>query len=201
MNVETQQHLEASVRSLVAAGRTSWSDLLIEIDDLLEGEGLDDAESTTWCKGFAQDEWRSRVEASAGWSRPTDVERLRQAFDRLVASSFVCGGVDGSAYTQNDLFDDLTERFMDGGSAAGVVHYLGCHGQDIERCLFGPGTLHLMHGSFTTEGGEPGASAAKAAVRVLQDVGLTANWTGDPSKRIELLNFTWNKEMPADGPS
>jgi len=60
MDSATRDHIETTIRSLVAAGRTTWSDLTdTAIPDICEGEGLTDVEQE-WAVDFASQAWQHR---------------------------------------------------------------------------------------------------------------------------------------------
>lgn len=199
MDEASKTHIEFTIRSLVRAGRTEWVDLVDEvIPELLEGEGFDDDETLAWALSLADATWTGRVAEAATWQRPTGVDRLASTFAALNEKGFVCGGVEGSAYTQSDLLDDLVEKYhVAGGPASPVTGYLGCHMQDIERVIDEPGSLFLTHGRFERAAGNPAVETAEAAVIALRSAGFNIGWDGDPARRIEIREFVWRKDLPA----
>jgi len=196
-----RKYLTALIRSRIAAGRTPWGHLVGRwLVEVVEAEGLDQA-AFTELRNVAEVEWIARVSEAQQWRNETDVDRLAQVFKELRTRGFVCSGIEGNAWTQSDLYDDLRAQFDErGGGGKGTAYYLGCHEQDIESCLFQKGALNLMHGKFTDSGGEPHPPAAEAAAARLRSAGFTVNWDGTAETRLQVADFSWHKRLPAKGP-
>lgn len=205
MDDRVKQHVEASIRSLVAGGRTQWSYLENErVPEIIDGEQIDDPDDQAWLMDFARQTWRERLDESKHWARPTDVYKLAVAYDDLRSKGFACGGITGSAFTQSDVVDDLVQEYEHPEDYEllcddGPMSYLGCHSQDIDRCLFGRGDLLLTHGIFGDADPESVARSAQTAVDALTEAGLSVDWNGDTNRRIALANFAWHKDL-ARGP-
>ena len=201
MDEASRTYLSAELQSLVGAARTSWSQLTTEIiPEMLEGEGLSDDASLRWAYDLLGEIWSARLAESQSWERPTDVERLRAAFSALEAADFVCTGIEGSAYTQSDLLQDLYELWAAFGPARERrPRFLGCHAQDIGRAVAGQG-LWLAFGRFvSTDKGvtsDADAETASLAVAALRSEGLDVAWDGDPGQRLLLPTFVWRADLP-----
>jgi hypothetical protein len=128
-----------------------------------------------------QEEWKT-------WPRPTDNDRLDEAFEALEAAGIVA--------RQHWTCCQSCGHYEIGGEIAAVqdqgkpVHgYTFYHHQDTESAVEGRG-LYLAYGSTEDTPAEVGEQIR----RVLQEKGLQVTWDGSPKTRI-WVKMEWHRAL------
>jgi predicted MPP superfamily phosphohydrolase len=130
---------------------------------------------------------------SKNWQKPTDTDRLFQAFDQLCQMNIIA--LHYAGYTSSDgeyevveVEEKLNEK---GVSSLGYCFY---HEQDLERAieLENP-SLSIAFQKIDNEDDKVTIEVGKKIVSVLERNGFTVLWNESPTRKIEIPNFKWQK--------
>ncbi len=125
----------------------------------------------------------------ANWPAVTDCDRLDAAFEELGRDGIVCRpdfsccGTCGAI----EILDEMEAAERQGLPVRGYTFY---HQQDTEHAVEGDG-ICLNYGS-TDEGDAAAVAIGHEVVHALRRHGLTVEWNGDISKRIE-VGMDWKR--------
>ncbi|WP_111683819.1 DUF6891 domain-containing protein [Winogradskyella tangerina] len=157
------------------------------IDMFYDVEDFDE----TWLKDEIESKIAEHINQSRNWERPTDFEKLRDAFDELNANGIV--GLHKAGYTRQDGEDDCMEIIEElsslGINAKGYCYY---HTQDLERLIEGDNLLYLGFDSHNGED-ESAVHVAEEIVEVLRQSEFNVKWNGSLNNRIEVSGIEWKK--------
>lgn len=109
--------------------------------------------------------------------------------------------IENAGYTSQDGMAAIDEVIA--GIPYKLVGYVYYHEQDVGRCL-AAGTLTLAFGAFrdtdvTASSGRNKAAMGAHVAELLRGAGLTVEWNGDPTKKLALTGFLWDR-LPGDPP-
>lgn len=130
---------------------------------------------------------------SLAWQKPTDFEKLVNAFDELNKERIV--SLHKAGYTRQDGQDDCKEIIEEldkiGISAKGYCFY---HTQDLERAIGEERMLFIGFDSFNGED-ELAKEVAEQIIEVLKKHKFNVKWNGSLQTRIEILDLNWQKTV------
>jgi hypothetical protein len=124
-----------------------------------------------------------------GWPRPTDNDRLDEAFEALAAAGIVarqdwtCCQTCGHA----EIWGEIEAEQERGAPVRGYTFY---HQQDTESAVGGSG-LYLAYGAMEEEGL---VEVGEEIRRVLEGKGLRVRWNGSANARI-WVEMEWHRAM------
>lgn len=183
---DTEQAILDEIRKWVWSGFHTPEEVEEMIDDILE-EGVDEAR----LRAAVPVEFAKKQASEATWPEVTDCDRLDRAFLELEQHGIVA--LQNAGYTMSDGLDDVADARAERGGDR-CSGYCFFHGQDLERALAGDG-LVLAFGTFTTDESHR-SEVARRICSVLQQHGLVAEWSGDPTKRIQVPKIDWQRRQP-----
>ena len=125
----------------------------------------------------------------AALPRPTDVDKLEQAYAALEAGGILCRHTFGA--TGRDAIGRLLHEEVPAARAAGLaVHGVAwCNRQTVEHALE-DGQLALSFGALSGDAAK-GEAVGAVVLTALQDAGLTATWSGRRQDPIVLKGVDW----------
>lgn len=143
--------------------------------------------------------WSARWVEAERWPRPRQVERLAAVFEQLRDERVMT--IDNAGYTSSDGMDAIDQVIEQ--VPYKLVGYVYYHEQDVARCL-ASSTLTLAFGAFrdtavTASSGKTKAEMGAHVAELLRAAGFTVDWNGEPSTKLALTGFTWDR-LPDDPP-
>lgn len=145
-----------------------------------------------WLRKTIDEKYQAHLLESKSWARPTDFDRLANAFDTLIARGIVC--LHKAGYTMQDGIGDCEET-IDKLNQLGIPVKGFCfyHTQDLMRAI-DPETSNLLLG-FDSAGkdDESVAVVGNTIVQILLENNLKATWSGNLDQRIEIKPICWQK--------
>lgn len=180
---EVAARAEAHVREMLADGYLGIRRLVEETVYLME-----DSVSSAQAGEIVERLWLERVTEQEGWARPTDCDRLEEAFAALertgiaARENFTCCPSCGMAEIGGEVTDPDRTR--------GFVFF---HHQSTRAAAEGHG-LTLQYGGFDGSE-ETTAAVGREVVGALQAAGLSTDWDGDPGRAIAVRPLTWRKRL------
>lgn len=180
---ENTDYVFNAIKSWVWSGFYSPDEVDAMIDDILE----DDADEA-FLRAAVAPEFDRKTAAEASWPETTDCDRLDEAFDKLNSRGIVA--LHNAGYTMSDGFTEVAEVLHARGRK-GIQGYCFYHGQDLERAVEGGG-LMLAFGDLDDEKTKK-TEIGRLVKGVLQESGLTVEWSGDPEARLNLPRLDWKR--------
>lgn len=149
--------------------------------------------SEEWINTLVDSEFKKITEESKNWKKPTDTDKLIAAFDELCALKIIA--LHNAGYTTSDGEEEVVEVEMElresGITSEGYCFY---HEQDLQRAIDpDQNKLAIAFQKINNSDKEVTAKVGNIVADVLKKNGLNVSWNGDVNKKIELLNFTWQK--------
>jgi len=190
---ENRRYVYDTIVAKLRMGFISPGNLNEEIQDMVADEDLTADVSHEWIWETIEREAAKLDDEKYAWIRPTDPERLAQAFNELCAEKIIA--LHKAGYTTSDGEEDVVAvewKLRDKGvQSEGYCFY---HEQDLERAI-DPDSKKLLI-AFQKIDNSDEAVTRQIGQRVadkLRAHGFTVNWDGNPSQKIEIENINWNK--------
>lgn len=180
-----REELTEFVRLQVALGIDPYRRIVESTVYYLTGEAEPD-EIVAIAAEVAAIELAAHCAAQETWPEVTDSDRLTAAFRELDESGIVAR--ECFKCCQSCGLRDIGGEVKGSPAARGYVFY---HQQDAEACAGGVGgkDLYLAYGHF---GRPPTAEIGTEVTDVLRRHGLTVQWNGSTSQRIE-VRLEWHR--------
>src|SRR5215469_17653370 len=180
----------------VRGGFDSENEILGSLAELVESElGESDESVISDLESAAQRMWQEQRAREAKWAEPAVNDAIDQTFTELNKRGIVA--LQNAGYTMSDGWSDVNDIASDlPEPPRGGVFY---HGQDLERGVRGEG-LCLAFGAYEDDDGkheQASAAIAREVCDVLAQHGVTAEWDGQVSQRIEIPPFEWRRRYRA----
>lgn len=164
-----------------------------EIVDCIWAAGFEDEEQINdeWLQKITAERYKLYQLQSKYWNKPTDFEKLAHAFDQLNHQHIIA--LHRAGYTKQDGYADVQEvidQLKEPNSIRGYCFY---HTQDLERAI-DPSIKNLyLAFDATTQDDETALAVAHTIIDVLRHHGLSTQWNGSITERIEITNINWQK--------
>lgn len=169
-------------------GFESEEELFESISEMFYNE--DDFDNK-WLKTKISTAFLDHQKESLHWEKPTDFDRIVQAFDQLNKEKIV--SLHKAGYTRQDAESDCNEIIQElsaiGITAKGYCYY---HAQDLEGAIQDNGVLYIGYGSID-QNGKAALLIANQIVAILELHGFQTEWNGSLDKRIEIKSLNWKK--------
>ncbi len=177
--------LREKINIALAVGEDEFDDVVEEGVYHFEDEAdVDTDELTEAAREVAIEAFAAYVAEQATWPAELDADRLFAAFGDLDTAGIVARA--NFACCQGCGLTEIGGEVPDGTTARG---YVFCHEQDVERAVDGGG-LYLSYGAFDDRA--KSAAIGEEIAATLRRHGLTTEWEGDVSKRIQ-VPMTWRR--------
>ena len=118
-----QQEVRFGFDSEVEILQSTW-DYAIEDEDQLDER---------WLRQVIGEYYHRHQEASKGWKRPTDFDRLAKVFDELNSEGIIA--LHKAGYTKQDGYSDVGEVIHMLDRSIKPIGYCFYHTQDLERAV------------------------------------------------------------------
>jgi hypothetical protein len=187
---ENEKYVYDGLMNSIKAGFSSLDDIIDETLEIVEDEGWETEISGDWIREHVTREYNKHEEKSKMWQKPTDPDRLVDAFDKLRRQKIVA--LHNAGYTQEDALYDVKEVWEDLEDIdVHPVGYCYYHGQDIERAIE-DNILCIGFYGKKEKNDKEAIMIGNTIVNVLKESGFEVNWNNTASKRIEIQDFEWH---------
>ena len=188
---ENEEFIYESIFNQVRMGFLSVSEIQENIIEEIEDNGFDDEISEKWAFDTIEKEYRELVFESKNWVKPTDTDKLIEAFDELCKQNIIA--LHNASFTTSDgecevveVETKLREYQIE---SDGYCFY---HEQDLARAVsFENPSLHLAFQKVDNSDNEVTIEVGRKIVKVLSEKGFDVNWNEDVRTKILLPNFKW----------
>ena len=188
IKTEVLEQLELDIKF----GFENEYELFYNLRDMFDDDEDDVDES--WLRNVITEKYKQHQDESFSWIKPTDFDKLANAFDELIEEKIVC--LHNAGCTKQDGESDCMEVINSlnevGVKAIGFCYY---HSQDLVRAV-NPKIKNLCLGfDSPTHNNNEALETANKIVAALKKYNFEVNWAGTVEQRIVINNINWNK-MP-----
>jgi hypothetical protein len=161
---------------------------LEEVDD----NGFANEISEAWVLAVIQQEWQKLKDESQHWVHPTDTEKLMAAFDQLCKDRIIA--LHNAGYEMSDGGVEAVEIEIQlrekGITSEGYCFY---HQQDLDGVLNPAGILNIAFQKIDNSEDTVTIEVGTRVLEALKAHGLSAEWEGTATNRIQIRNCLWRK--------
>jgi hypothetical protein len=188
---EDKEFIHESIISQIRMGFLSIEEIQDNIIEEIEDNGFEYEISEEWAFKQIDKEWKTLITESKQWQRPTDTERLVEAFDTLCKSNIIA--LHNAGYETSDGEYEVVEverelrknNIMSDG-------YCFYHGQDLESALNKENPcLYIAFQKIENNDDNVTINVGKRVVEVLKRHGFEVDWNEKPTRKILIPNFKW----------
>jgi len=185
---ETILKMRDYIRREVAGGFSSTDDIC-RIAVEIYSDKHDPSVLLPHARTLVQEMIDAQLSEQANWEKPTDCDRLDQAFRDLESQGIIsrqnysCCGTCGSG----EIWDEMIALQSEGKNVRGYTFY---HEQDTQHAVDGEG-LYLNYGSIE-ENVPAQIDIGHEIVRILNQHDLATDWNGDLQYRI-FVKLNWQR--------
>ena len=190
MNQEIKDEAIQQLEKDILFGFENAEELVESISEMFYDE--DDFDEK-WLRSEIEIRLQKHKTESLTWQKPTDFEKLVNAFDELNKERIL--SLHKAGYTRQDGQDDCKEIIEEldkiGIPTKGYCFY---HTQDLERAIGEERMLFIGFDSFNGED-ELAKEVAEQIIEVLKKHKFNVKWNGSLQTRIEILDLNWQKTV------
>jgi hypothetical protein len=188
---ENEEYIYESIFNQVRMGFFSISEIKENIIEAIEDNRFDEEISEKWAFENIEQEFERLLEESKNWKRPTDSERLIEAFDELCKQNIIA--IHNAGYTTSDGEYEVVEveRTLRENQVIsdGYCFY---HEQDLSRAItLKDSSLYIAYQKVNNSEDNVTLEVGKKIVKVLIDKGFEIEWNEDINSKILIPNFKW----------
>ncbi len=188
---ENEEFIYESIFNQVRMGFLSITEIKENIIEEIEDNGFEDEISEEWAYEIIEKENNKLISESENWKKPTDTEKLIEAFDELCEKNIIA--LHNAGYTTSDGEYEVVEveRSLRENQLAsdGYCFY---HEQDLSRAisLENP-SLYIAFQKVDNSNDNVTLDVGKKVVKVLKEKGFEVEWNETPTSKILIPNFKW----------
>lgn len=190
---ENEQFIYDSIVSQIRMG--FWPvDIIKEVViEQVEDNEFEDEISEEWVNKLVDVEFEKLTLESKSWDKPTDTDKLINAFDELCSLNIIA--LHNAGYTTSEGEEEVVAVEIE-LRKRGIVSdgYCFYHAQDLERAIDPESkSLLIAFQKIDNSDKEVTLKVGKQVVEILEKNGITVKWNGNVNEKIEIPNFTWRK--------
>ncbi len=190
---ENQEFIYESIFSQVRMGFLSIDEIKENIIEEIEDNGFEEEISEDWAFDLIDKEFKAVTKESKNWKKPTDTERLINAFDELCSMNIIA--LHNAGFTTSDGEYEVVEveRSLRKKkvSSDGYCFY---HSQDLSRAIVKENpSLYIAFQKIDNENDKVTVEVGKKVTEVLKRNGFTIEWNEKPTTKIFIPDFKWQK--------
>jgi len=181
------------VYNQIRIGFLSIEEIKDSIFDEIEDNGFSKLISKAWAIDLIEKENVNLIAESQEWERPTDTERLVEAFKELLQRNIIalhCAGTTTDDGEDQVIYVEENLREM-GQRSDGYCFY---HEQDLARAIPSDNpSLSLAFQKVNNFNDEITIGVGKRVVKALRSNGLETEWDESATSKIQIINLRWTK--------
>lgn len=188
---ENEEFIYESIFNQVRMGFLSILEIKENIIEEIQDNGFEEEISAKWAYETIEEEYNKLKLESESWEKPTDTEKLIEAFDELCKKNIIA--LHNAGYTTSDGEYEVVEverRLRENQVISdGYCFY---HEQDLARAisLENP-SLYIAFQKVNNSDDKVTLRIGQEVVKVLTDTGFEVEWNEDVSSKILIPNFRW----------
>lgn len=188
---ENEEFIYESIFNQVRMGFLSILEIKENIIEEIEDNGFDKEISEKWAFENIEQELERLLEESKNWKKPTDSERLIEAFDELCEQNIIA--LHNAGFTTSDGEYEVVEverKLRENQVISdGYCFY---HEQDLSRAITPKdSSLYIAYQKVNNSDDDVTLEVGKKVVKVLTNNGFKIEWNEDVNSKILIPNFRW----------
>jgi hypothetical protein len=188
---ENEEFIYESIFNQVRMGFLSVSEIKENIIEEIEDNGFDEGISEKWAFENIEKEFKKLLEESKKWIKPTDTDRLIEAFEELCEQNIIA--LHNAGFTTSDGEYEVVEveRKL---SENQVISdgYCFYHEQDLARAVTPESSsLYIAYQKVDNSNDKVTLEVGRKIVKILTKKGLEAEWNEDVNSKILIPDFKW----------
>jgi len=188
---ENEEFIYESIYNQVRMGFLSVSEIKENIIEEIEDNEFDEEISEKWAFETIEKEFKTLLEESENWKRPTDSDRLIEVFDELCEQNIIA--LHNAGYTTSDGEYEVVEverRLREYQVISdGYCFY---HEQDLARAISPENSsLYLAYQKVDNSDDKVTLEVGRKVVKFLTEKGFEVEWNEDIKSKILIPNFKW----------
>ena len=190
---ENEQYIKEIIYSYVRTGFHSISDIKNIVIETVEDNGFEKEFPKSWINSKIKQEHQKLLTESKKWEKPTDVDLLIKAFNKLMTNGII--SLHNAGYTNSDGEEEVREvvTLLKNKSIKNTIGYCFYHQQDLERALRPTNPiLSLSFGALNNTTYNT-IEIGQKIVNILQRYHFQVKWNGSADEKIEIIDFKWQK--------
>ena len=218
---ENEEFIFESIFNQVRMGFVSVSEIKDTIFEEIEDNGFEDEISEEWASEIIDKEYNKLKSESQNWNKPTDTEKLIEAFDELCKENIIALHNAGFENSDGEYEVSEVEKALNKQKIASYG-YCFYHEQDLSRAVsIENPSLFISFQKINNTDSNVTLEIGRKIVKILADKGLDIEWDEDVNQKILIKNFKWqylyyedkrdlqdyndvigliiNKELPTEG--
>ncbi len=190
---ENEEFIFESLYNQIRMGFLSIEEIKENIIEEIEDNEFENEISVEWAFKIIEEEYKILIEESKQWKRPTDTEKLIDAFNELCEINIIA--LHNAGYTTSDGEYEVVEverelrnnnKISDG--------YCFYHEQDLARAIFPENpSLMLTFQKVDNSDDKTTIEIGRKIVEVLKRNDFKINWNETATSKIEIVDFAWKK--------
>ncbi len=186
---ENEEFIYNSIVTQIKMGFFSKEEIEENILEEIEDNEFDNEISEEWALKRIKEEFNIQKEKSKSFKKPSDTEKLIQAFDELCKNNIIA--LHNAGYTSSEgdyeVVEVETELRKENIVSDGYCFY---HQQDLERVLE-INELYIRFNKVDNNDDEVAVNVGKKVVEVLKQFNFNVEWNETVNKRILIKDFEW----------
>ncbi len=188
---ENEEFIYESIFNQVRMGFLSIPEIKENIIEEIEDNEFTEEISEKWAFEIIDSEYNKLITESKNWKKPTDTEKLIEAFDELCENNIIA--LHNAGYTTSDgeyeiveVEKSLRENQV---TSEGYCFY---HEQDLQSAIsIKNPSLYIAYQKVDNSNEKVTLEVGKKVVKVLMDKGFEIEWEEDVNSKILIPNFKW----------
>jgi hypothetical protein len=188
---ENEEFIYESIFNQVRMGFYSVPEIKENIVEEIKDNGFDEEISEKWAFEQIENEFTKLLEESKSWKKPTDSERLIEAFDELCKQNIIA--LHKAGYTTSDGEDEVVEVEISLRENDVISDgYCFYHEQDLARAISPENSsLYIAYQKIDNSDDKITLEVGQKVVKVLTEKGFEVEWNNDVRKKILIPDFKW----------
>ncbi len=186
---ENEEFIYNSIVTQIKMGFFSIEEIEDNILEEIEDNGFEEEISEEWALQNISKEFKKHKEESKNFKKPSDTQRLIEAFDELCKNNIIALHNAGYTSSEGDYEVVEVEREL---RKENIVSdgYCFYHQQDLEGVLE-TNKLYLRFNKVNNEDDDVTVSIGKKIVEVLKKYNFDVDWNETVNQRISINDFHW----------
>ncbi|PIE47869.1 MAG: hypothetical protein CSA42_01165 [Gammaproteobacteria bacterium] len=186
---ENEEFIYDSIVSQIKMGFFSIEEIEENILEEIEDNEFEEEISEEWALKNISEEFKKHKEKSKNFKKPSDTEKLIEAFDTLCKNNIIA--LHNAGYTSSDGDYEVVEVERELREKNVVSDgYCFYHQQDLEGVLE-TNKLYIRFNKVDNNDDEVTVNVGKKVVEILKEFNFNVEWNETVNQRISINDFEW----------
>lgn len=195
---ENQTFIYESLAAQLRTGMLSMDEIKENVLEEIEDNEFSEQIPETWVDEQLKNEFNKLVIETENWKKPTDTERLIEAFNSLVESNIIALHIAGYTTSEGEYEVIEVERELR-ANGSGSIGYCFYHEQDLLRVINNQNSsLYIAFQKVDNSEDKVTIELGQKIVNILKEHQFQVEWDGTANTKIALNNFKWQYRYNED---